>query len=308
MQENTLQPDLDQIKTSFKTIRDWLRFYVTEMLKAEIHFGHGCDNALDESVYLIQASLNLPVNDISPFLDAKLLPYEHDKLFEVLKRRILQREPAAYIVGEAWLAGYNFKVDPRVIIPRSFIAELLQDTLSPWVEDEQAPLQILDLCSGSGCLGILSAIVFPNAQVDCIDISAQALEVAKLNIKKYNLQDRVQLIESDLFDRVPTNHWDVILTNPPYVNSHSMAKLPAEYLHEPNLALAGGDDGLNLIHRILNQAHLHLSDSGLIICELGHEKHFFESNYPNLPVLWLEVSAGQDQVFMIRKEDLPINR
>ncbi len=306
MTTDTQQKTLDLIKQHFFTPRDWLRFYVSEMLKADIHFGHGCTNALDESVYLIQATLQLPVSDISPFLDAKLLPYEHDKLFEVLSRRIHQREPAAYIVGEAWLAGHNFRVDPRVIIPRSFIAELLQDNLSPWVEDEQAPLRILDLCTGSGCLGILSAITFPNAQIDCIDLSAQALEVAQLNIQKYDLEKRIRLIQSNLFEKTPKAQWDIILTNPPYVNSQSMTKLPAEYLHEPNLALAGGDEGLDLIRPILHQSHAHLSDNGFLICELGHEKQFFESHYPNLPVVWLEVSAGHDQVFMIRKEDLPL--
>lgn len=293
----------DQLK-ELVTIRDWVRFFVSEMNRLQVFFGHGSSNSLDEAVYLVQSILYLPLSDISPFLDARVLESEKAKLTDCLKRRTVDREPASYITGQAWLTGHSFKVDPRVIIPRSFLAELLEDRLTPWLDNPDMPCRVLDLCCGSACLGILAALALPNAEVDCIDLSSEALAVAQANVMDYQLQDRVRLIESDLYNQLGSEKYDIILTNPPYVNENSMASLPKEYLHEPRMALAGGDDGMNLIDTILRQAPRYLNNDGMLFCELGNEREFFEQRYPTLPALWLEVSAGEDQVFMIRKEDL----
>lgn len=286
------------------TLRDWVRFFVSEMTRSKVFFGHGCSNALDEAVYLVQSALHLPMGDISPFLDARVVPSERERLFQFLTDRTIKRRPASYITGESWLQGHSFQVDERVIIPRSFIAELLADQLTPWVNAPEADLQILDLCTGSGCLGILSAHAFENAMVDCVDLSTQALEVARANIEQHGLQDRVSAIQSDLFNSLGGRSYDVIITNPPYVNEGSMGKLPAEYLKEPRMALAGGDDGMDLIRRIIAEAPHYLNDEGFLIIELGNEKQFFEDAFQELAPVWLEVSAGDEQVLLLRKEDL----
>lgn len=286
------------------TIRDWVRFFVSEMNRHEVFFGHGSSNALDESVYLIQSTLSLPLTDVSPFLDARVLDHEKSKLAKCLAERTLERKPASYITGQAWLTGHCFKVDRRVIIPRSFLAELLEDRLTPWLDNPDMPCRVLDLCCGSACLGILAALALPNSEVDCIDLSKDALEVANSNVIDYGLQERVRLIQSDLYSALGSEKYDIILTNPPYVNEGSMAQLPKEYLHEPRMALAGGNDGMDLIDTILREAPRFLNEGGLLFCELGNERDFFEERYPMLPALWLEVSAGEDQVFMLRKEDL----
>lgn len=286
------------------TLRDWVRFFVSEMTRSKVYFGHGCSNALDEAVYLVQSALHLPMGDISPFLDARVVPSERERLFLFLTERTVKRRPASYITGESWLQGQSFQVDERVIIPRSFIAELLSDQLTPWVNAPEADLEILDMCTGSGCLGILSAYAFENATVDCVDLSSQALEVARANIEQHGLAHRVTAIQSDLFNGLSGRSYDVIITNPPYVNEDSMSKLPAEYLKEPRIALAGGDDGMDLIRRIIAQAPQHLNDEGFLIIELGNEKQFFEEAFPELTPVWLEVSAGDEQVLLLRKEDL----
>lgn len=290
--------------TPLVTIRDWLRFYMSVMTRQGVFFGHGSATALDESAYLIQHTLHLPMGDISPFLDAHLIRSECERLTEVLAQRVEQRVPASYITGESWLQGQRFVVDRRVIIPRSFIAELLADQLSPWVEDPEEVAHVLDLCTGSGCLGILAAHTFPNAMVDCVDLSLDALEVARLNIDAHQVGDRVTPIESDLYQALGNRQYDIILSNPPYVNEESMQQLPAEYLHEPRMALAGGDDGMDLIRTIINKAAQHLTDQGILIIELGNERAYFEAAFPELNPIWLEVSAGDEQVFLLRKDDL----
>lgn len=288
------------------TLRDWVRFFVSEMTRSNVFFGHGSSNALDEAVYLVQSAVHLPVagGDISPFLDARVIPSERERLYQFLTDRTVKRRPASYITGEAWLQGHVFQVDERVIIPRSFIAELLADQLTPWVNAPEGDLQILDLCTGSGCLGILAAYAFENALVDCVDLSTQALEVARANIEQHQLQHRVQAVQSDLFNALQGRSYDVIITNPPYVNEGSMGQLPAEYLQEPRMALAGGDDGMDLIRRIISDAPQHLNTGGFLIIELGNEKQFFEDAFPHLAPVWLEVSAGDEQVLLLRKEDL----
>ncbi|WP_370262677.1 50S ribosomal protein L3 N(5)-glutamine methyltransferase [Limnobacter sp.] len=294
------QADLDTLRT----IRDWLRFYVSSMGRGRVFFGHGCANAMDEAIYLIQHALHLPMGDINPFLDARVTPTEKQALLHYLMQRVEDRKPASYITGESWLQGHCFKVDQRVIIPRSFIAELLADQLTPWVNAPEMPMRILDLCTGSGCLAILAAHTFENASVDAVDLSPQALQVANANIAQHGLGDRVQAIESDLFNELKGQRYDIILSNPPYVNEQSMQQLPPEYLHEPRMALAGGDDGMDLIKRILTQAKTHLNPGGLLIVELGNEREHFEAAFPELNPMWLETYAGDEQVFLLHAEDL----
>jgi ribosomal protein L3 glutamine methyltransferase len=218
---------------------------------------------------------------------------------------VRERTPAAYLTHEAWLGEFRFYVDERVIVPRSFIAELLRDGLAPWIADAKRVRSALDLCTGSGCLAVLAAHAFPKAQVDAADLSPEALQVARRNVKDYALGKRVRLVRSDLFKRLAARRYDLILSNPPYVDAATMRALPREYRREPRLALAGGRDGLELVRRMLAQAAAHLNPGGLLIVEIGHNRAVLEKAYPRLPFTWLETSAGDDYVFMLRREDLP---
>lgn len=286
------------------TVRDWVRFFVSEMRRGNVFFGHGSTNAFDEAIYMVQSALDLPIGDLGPFWEARVTHQEAIRLVRFITQRVVDRKPASYITGEAWLQGHSFKVDERVIIPRSFIAELLADQLTPWVNAPEMPFDILDMCTGSGCLAILAAHVFENAQVDAVDLSPEALAVARENIQLHELKQRVHAIESDLFSGLNDKQYDFILTNPPYVNEASMKKLPPEYLHEPRMALAGGDSGMDLIQDILTQAPKHLKDGGFLVVELGNERLHFEAAFPHLNPIWLETSAGDEQVFLLNKEDL----
>lgn len=289
---------------SLHTVRDWVRFFSSEMSRHNVFFGHGCINALDESVYLVQAALSLPIGELGPFWDARVTDHEKSRLVDFITQRVQMRKPASYVTGEAWLQGYRFKVDTRVIIPRSFIAELLADQLTPWVNAPEMPFDILDMCTGSGCLALLAAHTFENASVDAVDLSAEALEVAKDNIETHEMAHRVNAIQSDLFTQLHNKEYDFILCNPPYVNEDSMKSLPPEYLHEPRMALAGGDSGMDLIQTILQEAPKHLKHGGFVIVELGNERLHFEAAFPHLNPIWLETSAGDEQVFLLHKEDL----
>ena len=293
-----------QANAQFTTPRDLLRFAVSRFNEAELFFGHGTANALDEAAYLILHTLHLPLDTLEPFLDAKLLPYEVETVLRLLESRVTQRVPAAYLTHEAWLGDFKFYVDERVIVPRSFIAELLREQLMPWVNDPEQVGSTLDLCTGSGCLAILLAHAFPHAQVDAIDLSPDALAVAQRNVADYGLEDRIELVQSDLFQAVPGRTYDVIVSNPPYVNQPSMQALPQEYRHEPALALASGADGLDHIRVILQQAASHLNPHGLLVLELGHNRAALESAFPQLEFTWPETSAGNDFVCMIEREKL----
>ncbi|WP_394778254.1 50S ribosomal protein L3 N(5)-glutamine methyltransferase [Undibacterium sp.] len=288
----------------FSTLRDMLRYAVTRFNTAKLFFGHGSADALDEAAYLLLHTLKLPLDKIDPFLDAKLLPEEIEAILAVIERRTVERVPASYITNEAWLGTYNFYVDERVIVPRSFIAELIPERFSPWVEDGEAVENILELCTGSACLPIMLADAFPNAHVDAVDISAAALEVAQRNVGDYKLQDRITLIQSDLYANVPDKKYDLIITNPPYVNSGSMAKLPQEYLHEPQIALAGGDDGMDLVRKIVEGAGRRLTPNGILMVEIGNERAFAEQAFADLDLTWLSTSAGDDMVFLINASQL----
>jgi ribosomal protein L3 glutamine methyltransferase len=290
---------------SLITVRDWLRFAVSRFNEAGLFFGHGSDNAFDEAAYLILHTLHLPLDRLDPFLDASLTHGESEEIQAVIERRVRERIPAAYLTHEAWLGAHRFYVDERVIVPRSFIAELLPENLSPWVDMPDTVTKALDLCTGSGCLAILAAMAFPNAAVDAVDLSRDALDVAAKNIADYGLGDRVELIESDLFAALNGRTYDLILSNPPYVNAESVAALPPEYQAEPALALGSGEDGLDATRQILAAAKSHLNPGGLLVVEIGHNRDALEAAYPTLPFTWLDTESGDQFVFMLRREDLP---
>jgi len=292
----------------FESIRDLLRYAVTQFNKANLHFGHGSSNAYDEAAYLILKTLSLPLDQLEPFLDARLLKSECDQILHVIERRIKDRIPAAYLTQEAWLGEYRFYVDERVIVPRSFIAELLQTQLAPWVVEPDRITNILDMCTGSGCLAILSALYFEYAQIDAVDISKPALEVAHKNIDHYGLEKRINLIASDLFSSFKNKRYDLIISNPPYVNAESMSQLPREYQHEPQNALSSGIDGLDATRKILESAAEHLTEDGLLVVEIGHNREALEHAYPSTPFNWLETHAGNEFVFLLQRNQLPNNK
>ena len=292
-------------KTELFTVRDYIRYAVSRFNAAQLFFGHGSDNAWDEAVYLTLHSLHLPLDRLEPFLDARLLPHERANLLDIYRRRCEERLPAAYLTNEAWLGEHRFYVDDRVIVPRSFIAELLDEQLTPWIDDPWAIESALDLCTGSGCLAILTALAFPNTEVAAVDLSDAALAVAERNVADYHLTDRVELIQSDAFTKLEGRKFDLIISNPPYVNAKSVAALPPEYLHEPELALGSGDDGLDFTRIILREAKKHLSDNGILIVEIGHNRDDLEAAYPTLPFTWLDTAAGDEFVFLLHAADLP---
>jgi ribosomal protein L3 glutamine methyltransferase len=289
---------------NFTTIRDFLRYAVTRFNNAKLYFGHGSSNAFDEAAYLILHTLKLPLDKLDPFLDAHLLPSEIDAVLKTIEQRAIERLPAAYITNEAWLGDYRFYVDQRVIVPRSFIAELIPEQFAPWVTDPEAVTNILELCTGSGCLPIMLADAFPNAHVDTADISPEALEVARRNVNDYELQDRITLIESDLYGNIPKKKYDLIITNPPYVNTDSMSKLPEEYRREPQIALAGGADGMDLVRKIVAGAAKRLTPKGILMVEIGNERPNAEAAFPDLDLTWLSTSAGDDMVFLLTADQL----
>jgi len=292
-------------RAELHTLRDWLRFAVSRFEEAGLHFGHGTHQAYDEAAYLLLHALHLPLDRLEPFLDARITRAEAEKVASLLDRRVIERIPAAYLTKEAWLGDLRFYVDERVIVPRSFIAELLREHLAPWVPDPGTVGSALDLCTGSGCLAIAAALAFPDASVDGIDISRDALAVAQVNLGAYGLNDRVRLVRSDLFAKVEGRRYDVIVSNPPYVDAPSMRTLPEEYRHEPRLALAGGADGLAIVRRIIAAAPEHLTEGGILVVEIGHNRDALEAAYPRLAFTWLETSAGDEHVFMLRRADLP---
>ncbi len=291
--------------TELITLRDMLRWAVTRFRGANLVFGHGSDNAWDEAAYLLLHTLHLPLDTLEPFLDARLLERERLRCVDLIHERVTSRKPAAYLTGEAWLQGQRFLVDERVIVPRSPIAELLAEQLQPWIADPGDVTRVLDLCTGSGCLAILAALAFEEATVDAVDLSADALAVAQSNIALHAMQGRVQALRSDLFAQIPADRrYQLIVCNPPYVNSQSMTALPPEYRHEPTLALAGGTDGMDLVRRILTQAPDFLDEDGVLVLEIGHEYTHFEAAFPQLDPVWLSTETASDQILLLRRAQL----
>ena len=283
-----------------RTVRELLAYGVERFERAGIAFGHGTDNALDEAAWLILHSLGYPLDELNPHLDEPLTDAQYRAAKSLLDARVRSRKPAAYLTHEAWLGKHRFYVDERVIVPRSFIAELIGNRgLAP-----VSPDSILDLCTGSGCLAILAALEWPGARVDAADLSEDALAVAKRNVADYKLARRVRLAKSDLFSALATRRYDLIVSNPPYVKASSMRKLPDEYRKEPGMALTSGADGLEHTRRILAQAREHLNPGGLLVVEIGHNRAALERAYPKLAFRWPKVSAGTGYVFTLRREEL----
>jgi len=285
-----------------RTVRALLDYGIARFERAGLSYGHGTTNALDEAAWLILHSLSLPLDELNPHLDEPLTEAQYRAAKALLDQRVRSRKPAAYLTHEAWLGKHRFYVDERVIVPRSFIAELLPH--SGWAP-ACAGATLLDLCTGSGCLAILAALTWPQAKVDGADLSEDALEVAKRNVADYKLSRRVRLVKSDLFSSLATRKYDLIISNPPYVKASSMRKLPDEYRKEPQMALASGADGLGHTRRILAKAKEHLNPGGKLVVEIGHNRAALEREYPGVAFSWPKASAGAGYVFVLDREQLP---
>ena len=296
------------VPQELETLRDWLRYAVSRFNQAGLSFGHGSANAYDEAVYLLLHTLHLPLDRLEPFLDAHLSTAERSELSALLTRRVDERVPAAYLTREAWLGQFRFHVDERVIIPRSYIAELMPEQLAPYIRDPSAIKSALDLCTGSGCLAVLLAHAFQDADIDAVDISPDALAVAQRNVSDYGLAGRINLIRSDLFDNLPAKSYDLVISNPPYVTTVAMEELPREYLHEPALALAGGDDGLDAVRTILRKAPQFMQPDGVLVVETGHNRATAEAAFPRMPFVWLSTASSDDSVFLLKREDIVAGR
>ncbi len=286
------------------TLETLLRDAVRRFDAARLSYGHGTTNARDEAAWLILHSLALPLDELEPHLTRPIDAQSQRRIEMLVAKRIHTRKPAAYLLREAWLGAHRFYVDERALVPRSYLAELLREGLKPWLRPRQPVRRALDLGTGSGCIAILLALEFRRAQVDAVDISSDALDVARINVSDYRLAARIELIESDLYGGLGRRHYDLIVSNPPYVREAVMRTLPREYQREPRLALAGGRDGLNFVKRIVADAPAYLNPGGLLVVEVGHNRHRVERVFPQLPLIWPETSGGDDCVFVITREAL----
>ncbi len=294
-------------ETTFITLRDVIRYAVSQFRQNDLFFGHGTTNAYDEAVALVLQSLHLPQDQLEPYLDARLLPAEKELILSRLRERVETRKPLPYITNEAYLQGFSFYVDERVIVPRSFIAEnIVNNQLAPWIEHPELVHTALDLCTGNGSLATIMADYFYDAEVIASDVSDAALEVAEINFKRNRLTERITPVKSDLFNQLGeyTGYFDLIVTNPPYVDSRRMAELAPEFKFEPGLALFGGSDGLDLVDRILRQAKHFMTDFGVLVVEMGDNCVELEERYPDLPFNWLENTSGDGFVFVLTRDDL----
>jgi len=295
---------VNQLVEELITVRDWLRWAVSRFQEGRLFFGHGTDNAYDEAVYLILHTLHLPPDRLEPYLDARLTSPERLAVLNILQQRIVRRLPAAYLTQEAWLGDFRFYVDERVIVPRSYFAELLAEGLAPWLDDPYGVRSALDLCTGSGCLAILMAHALPRADIDAVDISTDALAVASRNVQNYELTERIRLVHSDLLAELDGCQYDLIICNPPYVTAEAVAALPAEYRHEPSLALGAGDDGLDIVRRLLDRAAEHLTEDGLLFVEVGHNADIVDAAFPDLPLTWVDAPSGDGKIFLLNRQQL----
>lgn len=285
------------------TIPDFVRWGTSRFNEAGIYYGHGSDNAVDDALTLVLHALHLPHKLPPELMHARLTMEEREKVVKLLRRRLEERMPVPYLTHEAWFAGLPFYVDERVLIPRSPVVEVIEQGFEPWIESARVE-SILDLCTGSGCIAIACASAFPEARVDAVDISPEALEVCRINIEKLGVDDQVMAIKSDLFAQLGGRMYDVIISNPPYVDAHDMATLPAEYKHEPSLALAAGDDGLDIVRRILSEALDYLNPAGILVVEVGNSQQALIEAFPDIPFAWLEFERGEAEVFLLTREDL----
>ena len=292
-------------KRSLVTLHDIFRFAVRRFKAARLAYGHGTTNATDEAAFLLLEALRLPIHNIGPWLALKPTPAERARLLTLIDARIALRMPAPYLLGAAYMHGVRFHVDRRALIPRSFIGDMLADGALP-IADKSKIRNVLDLCTGSGCLAVLAALAFPHARVDATDLSAGALALARRNVATHRLGERITLYRGDLFAPLQGKRYDLIISNPPYVDATGMAKLPPEYRHEPRLALAAGDDGLNLIRRILAEAPNHLTRNGALLCEIGRGQKSLEKAYPKTPFLWLDTEQSEGEVFWLDRSESPV--
>jgi len=295
--------DQAALQSDLLTIRDYIRWTTSQFNKHQVYFGHGTDNSWDEATQLVLGALYLPWNADPMVLDARLSSEEKSRVLEFVRARVEDRKPLPYLINEAWFCELPFYVDERVLIPRSPIGQLIQQEFAPWLRDGPVP-RILDLCTGSGCIGIACAYAFPEAMVDLVDLSPDAIDVAWQNIEKHELNDRVRAVESDLFAGVVNERYDLIVSNPPYVDEGDLASMPDEYQHEPELALGSGPDGLDITRRILREANDYLTEDGLLIVEVGNSEVHMMEKYPHIPVTWLELPEGGNGVFAITAQDL----
>jgi ribosomal protein L3 glutamine methyltransferase len=300
---------VETIVAELITPRDFLRYAVSRFQTAELTYGHGTTNAFDDAAFLILESLKLPVDQLEPWLDARLLPFERLHLAKQIELRVSTRKPSVYLVGKAYIQGVPFTVDERVIIPRSYIGEMLmgQDLFSNdggIIEDPSRITRVLDLCTGSGCLAILAAMRFPGAMFHAVDLSDKALEVAKINVLEHGMEESINLIRSDLFAKLKGQTYDLIIANPPYVAREVVDAFPPEYAAEPQMAHLGGDDGLDITRLIIEGAAKHLTKNGGVLCEIGEDRHILEAEYPDLPFLWLDSAESIGEVFWITRQDL----
>lgn len=296
--------ELEAAVTELHTLRDMLRWSMSQFNAANIYYGHGTDNAWDEALYLALNALHLPP-DVNPaVIEARLTQHERQAIVNLIQRRVTERIPAAYLTQQAWFAGLPFYIDQRVLVPRSPLAELIEKRFAPWISEEQPLQRILDIGTGSGCIAIACAVAIPEAKVDAADISKEALAVAEINVKRHQLEDRVRLIQSDVFSALPGQIYDLITSNPPYVGTEELSQLPREYQHEPKLGLAAGESGLDIVQRILRDAHKHLTPEGLLIVEVGNSETALVECFPNVPFTWLEFERGGGGVFMLTAEQL----
>ncbi len=284
--------------TELLTIRDFLRFAISQFRAAKLVHGHGTTSVIDEAAFIILETLHLPVDDINPWLDARLLASERQALTDVISKRVTSRKPAAYLLKKSYLQGLPFYVDERVIIPRSFVAELLAKDAESIIDNAVGVSTVLDLCTGSGCLAVLAATIFGDARVTATDLSADALDVARINIKDHDMTDRVEVLQGDLFQPLKGRTFDLIITNPPYVAKAEIDAFPPEYQSEPVMAHLGGKDGLDLVRTIIRQAPKHLNKGGTLICEIGTGRHLLEAE--GLDVMWLDTEESSGEVFVMR--------
>lgn len=295
--------DVSAVAAELISIRDLIRYGVSRFNEAELWYGHGMSNALDEAVFIALSSLNVPLNITESYFDSRLTLPEREQVLNLYKRRINERTPAAYLTNEAWFTGLKFYVNENVLVPRSPIAELIENRFEPWIDSEQVE-SVLDLCTGSGCIGIASAYAFEYAEVDIADISPQALDVARRNVKNHQLEDQVTVYESDLFSALAGKKYDIIVSNPPYVDAEDMASLPDEFKREPELGLTAGNDGLDLVKVILNQAATFMNPGAILVVEVGNSQHALDELLPEVDFYWLEFERGGEGVFLLTYEQL----